>query len=61
MTILTLRELQELEHAISYVTGYLTDTSCGDPECCGGPYYDYDDYLENLEVMKKFGIEYADA
>ncbi len=58
MTTLTLEELQELNWAIDYVTGYLTDNSCGDPECCGGPYYNYDDYLENLEVMHKFGIYY---
>lgn len=61
MTTLTLSELQALEWAIRYVTGYETDNSCGDPECCGGPYYAYDDYLESLEVMKKFGITYADA
>lgn len=61
MITLTLSELQELNWAIDYVVGYLTDTSCGDPDCCGGPYYNHEDYLGSLEIMKKFGIAYADS
>ena len=61
MMKLNLTQLQELMRAIDYVVGYETDTSCGDPECCGGPYFDRDDYQEELEVLKQFGITYEDA
>jgi len=56
--MLNLTQLQELKWAIDYVVGYETDNSCSDPDCCGGPYYEREDYLECLETLKKFGIEY---
>jgi len=56
--MLNLTQLQELSWAIDYVVGYETDNGCGDPECCGGPYYNRKDFLEGLNTLKKFGIEY---
>lgn len=60
MPKIDLTELQELQWAIDYVVGYETDNSCGDPECCGGPYYEREDYLESLKTLKKFGLRYEE-
>lgn len=56
--MLNLTQLQELKWAVDTVFGYETDNGCGDPECCGDPYCNREDYLEALEDLKKFGIEY---
>lgn len=55
----TIKELQELEYALSNVIGYLTDNSCSDPDCCGGPFYTNEDYEEGLNTLFKFGIDYV--
>lgn len=54
---LTIEELQDLNYAISDVIGYLTDNSCSNPECCGGPFYDIEDFGEGLSVLKKYNLE----
>lgn len=55
---LSLNELQELSWAIENLTGYLTDNSCGDPDCCGGPYYDQDQFDDASELLKKYSLEW---
>ena len=55
----TLEELQELQDALNDVIGYLTDNSCGDPDCCGGLYYTSKDYESGLSTLFKFGIDYV--
>lgn len=55
----TVSELQELKEALSDVIGYLTDNSCGDPDCCGGPYYTSEEYESGLNTLFKFGIDYV--
>jgi len=54
---MTLAELQRLKFAISDVEGYLTDNSCSDPDCCGGPFYERDEYDRGAAVMREFGLE----
>lgn len=54
---LTIEKLTELEHAISDAVGFLTDNSCSDPDCCGGPYYTRKEYNEARNTLKKYGIE----
>lgn len=56
MTTLTFMQLSDLEDAIGNITGYLSDNSCGDPECCGGPYYDREQYEEGLKMLESFGL-----
>ena len=56
MKYLTVYELQELSYALEDVYGYLTDNSCSDPDCCGGPFYEVEQYEEGLKVLEKFGI-----
>lgn len=57
MQKLNIYELQALQYSIDYVVGYLTDNSCSDPDCCGGPCYEHDDYIKDIEKLKEFGIE----
>lgn len=49
--------LQMLRDAINDVVGYLTDNSCTDPDCCGGPYYTEHEYFSGLQELRKYGIE----
>jgi hypothetical protein len=58
MTTLTFAQLSELEDAIGNITGYLSDNSCGDPDCCGGPFYDKDQYDEGLKMLESFGLRF---
>jgi len=51
-------ELNKLRTAIEDVLVYLGDNSCGDPECCGGPYYTEQDFNDGLKVLFDYGIEY---
>lgn len=57
----TIREedLQSLSWALDNVHGYLTDNSCSDPDCCGGPHYSEEEYQEGLVTMARFGLTLA--
>ena len=48
--------LNALHHALADVIGYLSDNSCGDPDCCGGPFYELDDYERGKRVLAQFGL-----
>ena len=52
----TIDELNTLRNALNDIIGYLTDNSCGDPDCCGGPYYTDREYEEGLQVLNRFKI-----
>lgn len=56
MTVLDINDLNRLTHALQDVLGYLGDNSCGDPDCCGGPYYEREQYDEGLKVMADYGL-----
>ena len=56
MVNLTVTDADELAFALGYIAGYLTDNSCGDPECCGDPYYNRDDAVDYLSTLNKFGL-----
>jgi hypothetical protein len=57
---LTLDKLQELRDSLDDMIGYLTDNSCSDPTCCGGPYYLYSDFDDAQRFLKaEYGIEYV--
>ena len=53
-----LEQLRDIAEAINNIVGYETDNSCGDPECCGGPYYEIEDYQAAIVFLWRFGIEY---
>ena len=55
---LDLTDLQNLEDAIREMVGYLTDNSCSDPYCCGGPYYTEEDFDAAHQTLKSFGLTY---
>lgn len=52
----SLRKLRELEWAISNLVGYICDNSCGDPECCGGPFYTEEDFREAEQILRDVGL-----
>ena len=58
MTTLTFAQLSDLADAIGNITGYLSDNSCGDPYCCGEPFYDKDQYDEGLKMLESFGLRF---
>ena len=58
MTTLNLEQLTELLYAMQDVHGYLTDNSCSDPDCCGGPFYTEADYDAAAAIMLKYGLSY---
>lgn len=55
---LSLDELNKLSWAIEEMVGYLTDNSCSDPECCGGPYYTEQDFKEAESLLKRYNLEW---
>ena len=55
---INLNDLQTLSYDISSLIGYLTDNSCGDIDCCGGPYYTEEDFKAGTEALAKIGLEY---
>lgn len=55
--IKSINELRELNYAISDILGCLTDNSCSDPECCGGPYYEEEEYTKGLELLEKYELD----
>lgn len=54
-----INDLNAIDQAISDILGYLSDTSCSDPECCGGPFYEYEDYAEGVKTLAAYGLEFA--
>lgn len=59
MITLNLDAVREVNYAIDDLYGYLTDNSCGDPDCCGGPYYTEEDFKRASAILLKHGIEFA--
>lgn len=55
---LSINEINELSHALDYAIGFMSDNSCSDPECCGGPWYTRDHFEESLAVMERFGLTF---
>lgn len=55
---LTVDQLSALQYALGDVVGYLTDNSCGDPDCCGGPYYEEAAFNEGIALMAQYGLSY---
>lgn len=54
MTDDEINELIHLRDAIDTVLGYISDTSCGDPECCGGPYYSDEEFVIAKDVVENY-------
>lgn len=57
MITLSLEAAQDVREAIDYIVGHTTDNSCGDPDCCGGPYYDDDTAAEYEAELAALGIQ----
>ncbi len=58
MMDVNLDDLQLMQDALRDVVGYLTDNSCCDPDCCGGPFYEYEQFVEGTNILSKFGLVY---
>ena len=59
MISVDLNQLQMIQHAISDIVEYETDNSCGDPECCGGPWGSKEASDEGIDLLRKYGIVYT--
>jgi hypothetical protein len=51
-------DLNALANDIPQMLGYLTDNSCGDPDCCGGPFYTTEDFDQGVATLARFGLVY---
>lgn len=60
MTPITLLQLQILQDAIGDMVGYLTDNSCSDPDCCGGPFYTKECRDRAAKILAEYGLEISD-
>lgn len=58
MRTLTIDELNKLRNAADDMLSYLGDNSCGDPDCCGGPYYTVEEFIEGRKVLNQLGLDY---
>lgn len=56
MRVLTWDELYQLRNALDDFMGYVSDNSCSDPDCCGGPMYEKRDFDVAETVLAGFGI-----
>ena len=56
MRELDINELQALYSALGEITGYLTDNSCSDPDCCGGPFYELSEFESGVDVLEQYGL-----
>lgn len=56
--VLTWDEINTLRNALDDFTGYVSDNSCGDPDCCGGPYYEREDFERAESVLAGYGIKW---
>lgn len=59
MVLLDLQAVTEIRWALDDIYGYETDNCCGDPDCCGGPYYTIEQFEDAKNVLLKYGIKYA--
>lgn len=55
---ITWDQLYELANAIEQITGYASDNSCGDPDCCGGPFYEKKDFDRAEELLASYGLKW---
>jgi hypothetical protein len=56
MRELNIDELNRLRFALDDIIGYLSDNSCSDPECCGGPFYERAEFTGGVRELNKYGI-----
>ena len=56
MRELDINELQALYSALGEITGYLTDNSCSDPDCCGGPFYELSEFDAGVDMLEQYGL-----
>lgn len=54
-----LARAQTLHDALGEIIGYETDNSCSDPDCCGGPFHQFEDYQTAILTLKDFGLKYT--
>jgi hypothetical protein len=52
-------QLNALRQACDDMLGYLSDNSCSDPECCGGPYYVKDDFERGQDTLRTLGLQFV--
>lgn len=56
--VLTWGEIWALREALSDFTGYVSDNSCNDPDCCGGPFYEKADFERAETLLARYGIKW---
>jgi hypothetical protein len=59
MTLINIDQLNALRQACDDILGYLSDNSCSDPECCGGPYYDHDDFERGQDTLRTLNLQFV--
>jgi hypothetical protein len=60
MVDIDLAQLNAIQQAASDMLGFLSDNSCGDPECCGGPYYEKADFERGDELLRSLGLRFTE-
>lgn len=60
VTDIDVAQLNAIQQAASDMLGFLSDNSCGDPECCGGPYYEKADFERGDELLRSLGLRYTE-
>ena len=58
MHILTWAEIWALRNALDDFTGFVSDNSCSDPECCGGPFYTVEEFDRAETLLASYGIKW---
>ena len=53
---LNISELNQLRYALDDVIGFLADNSCGDPDCCGGPFYERSQFEDGVRTLETMGL-----
>lgn len=57
--ILTWDEIHTLADALDDLTGYVSDNSCTDPDCCDGPYFTREDFDAAERVLARYGLKWS--
>jgi hypothetical protein len=57
---ININQLNALHQACSDMLGYLSDNSCSDPDCCGGPYYEKEDFEHGQDTLRTFGLRFVE-